>query len=135
MLLVSLLLSACSPEATTPVASAGAPAAKASAVRDIDVATLQADLAAGKVPVLVDVRTPDEYARGHVAGAKLIPVSELQARLAELESFKDKPVYLICQSGGRSAAAGKILAEKGFTAVNVAGGTGAWIAAGYPVEK
>lgn len=119
------------PPASAPVAApAGAPSA-AVAVRDIDVATLKAELDPARL--LVDVRTPAEFAGGHVPGAKNVPIDELDARLGELGAPGD-PVYVICQSGGRSARASASLAEKGYAAVNVTGGTGAWRAAGYPVE-
>lgn len=121
------------PAPTAGQSSSSAPSAPAP--REIDVATLKADLDAGRVPFLLDVRTPGEFGGGHVAGAVNIPVSDLQGRLAELEGARGKPVYVICQSGGRSAAAAKLLSGKGFETLNVSGGTGAWVAAGLPVEK
>jgi len=118
--------------AAAPVAAAAAAAPSApAAVRDIDVAALKAALE--RPVLLVDVRTPAEFASGHVPGAKNVPIDELDARLGELGAPGD-PVYVICQSGGRSARASASLAEKGYPAVNVTGGTGAWRAAGYPVE-
>lgn len=139
MLTLLVLLLACagepasaSPAPTPPAASA--PAAAPAAVRVVDVATLAADRDAGKVPVLVDVRTAEEYAAGHVPGAVNIPLDQLAARQAELEPHRAGEVYLICQSGGRSGRAANQLAAAGFRAVNVTGGTGAWKAAGYAVE-
>ncbi len=87
------------------------------------------------VPFLfIDVRTPAEYAEGHVQGAKLIPVQELEQRLAEVP--KEKRVYLYCRSGKRSAAAAKILVKSGFTNIeNIEGGIEAWRSAGYPVIR
>lgn len=120
------------PPASPPVAAEAAAAPSAPvAVRDIDVAALKAALE--RPVLLVDVRTPAEFAGGHVPGAKNVPIDELDARLGELGAPGD-PVYVICQSGGRSARASASLAEKGYPAVNVTGGTGAWRAAGYPVE-
>jgi rhodanese-related sulfurtransferase len=107
-------------------------AVEAAAVRDIDVATLKADSEAGSVPVLVDVRTVDEFAEGHVPGAVNIPMDQLSKRAGELDKSQD--VYLICRSGGRSARAAGQLAELGFSPVNVEGGTLAWIEAGHAVE-
>ncbi len=69
---------------------------------------------------LLDVRTPQEYAGGHIEGFRLIPVDELRERLRELEA--GKPVYVICQSGLRSYIACRILAGHGFEAYNFSGG-------------
>ena len=121
--------------AVEPAAAApAAPAAPAATVRNVDVATLKVDLDRGVVPLLVDVRSPEEYAAGHVTGAKNIPLGEVEARLAEFGAA-DKDVYVICQAGGRSAKASATLASKGYHPVNVEGGTGAWMSAGYPVAQ
>jgi rhodanese-related sulfurtransferase len=130
-----VLLIACasgvSPTPSTEVASAAAGAA-ASPVRDVEVAALKADLDRGAAPVLVDVRTPEEFGAGHVSEARNIPMDALEARIGELGA-PGTEVYVICQSGGRSAAASRTLAARGYRAVNVLGGTAAWRAAGYPV--
>jgi rhodanese-related sulfurtransferase len=134
----ALLLAACSSEPEQPqVAAEPKPAAEApaAAVRNIDAATLKADLDGKKVPVLVDVRTPEEFAAGHVPGAKNLPIQELAGRMSELDSYKSGDVYVICQVGGRSARASEQLATAGFKAVNVDGGTSAWEQAGLPIEK
>jgi len=83
---------------------------------------------------LIDVRTAAEYADGHLANAKLIPVQELPQRLAEID--KSKPVLLYCRSGHRSGNALKILQDKGYKdAKHIEGGIGAWQAAGLPVTR
>ena len=69
---------------------------------------------------LLDVRTPQEFRRGHVEGFQNIPVDELRERLGELEP--GRPVYVMCQSGLRSYIACRILAGHGFTAYNFSGG-------------
>lgn len=115
--------------AAVPAASAVAP----TPVRDIDVAALKADLDGGAVKLLVDVRTPDEFAGGHIPGAKNIPIGDLEARISELGAT-DTEVTVVCEVGGRSARAAATLAKRGFRAVNVLGGTSSWRAAGYPVE-
>ena len=69
---------------------------------------------------LLDTRTVDEYSRGHIDGFKNIPVDELRERLGEVE--RDKPVYVICQSGLRSYIACRILDGYGYEAYNFAGG-------------
>jgi len=84
--------------------------------------------------MLLDVRTPEEYAEGHIKGAKLIPIQRLPERLAEVPH--DKRVYVYCRSGARSARAAKLLAEHGYTNIeNIKGGIVAWRDAGYPVER
>jgi len=84
--------------------------------------------------MLLDVRTPEEYAEGHISGAKLIPIQVLAERMSEVPH--DKQVYVYCHSGGRSSRASKLLAENGFTNIeNVVGGIVAWKKSGYPVEK
>jgi rhodanese-related sulfurtransferase len=83
---------------------------------------------------LIDVRTPAEYAEGHLAKAKLIPLQELEERLAEID--KGKPILLYCRSGHRSWMALRILLDKGYTQTkDIEGGINAWTAAGLPVTK
>lgn len=81
--------------------------------------------------VVVDVREPGEYVTGHVPGATLVPMGQVQARLSELP--KDLPIYLICASGNRSLSAASYLTRVGYDARSVSGGTGAWTRAGHPV--
>jgi rhodanese-related sulfurtransferase len=84
--------------------------------------------------LLIDVRTPAEYAEEHLVKAKLVPLQELEERVAELQ--KGKPILLYCRSGHRSGMALKILQDKGFTqAKHIEGGINAWKAAGLPVTK
>ena len=81
-----------------------------------DVAGLPRD---GSV-TLLDARTPQEYAGGHIEGFRNIPVDELRERLGEIEP--GKPVYVICQSGLRSYIACRILAGHGYETCNFSGG-------------
>ena len=83
---------------------------------------------------LIDVRTPAEYAAGHVPGAKSIPLNTLMARGNEISN--DAEVFVICQMGGRSAQAIMFLSQQfGMNnLINSDGGTAGWIQAGYPVE-
>jgi rhodanese-related sulfurtransferase len=81
---------------------------------------------------LIDVRTTEEYADGHLANAKLIPLQELGRRLGEID--KKKPVLLYCRTGHRSGNALKLLVDKGYTeAKHLEGGIKAWQAAGFPI--
>ena len=97
----------------------------------IDIEALDARLQAG-APVF-DVRQPDEYEEVHVPGVRLVPLDEVPDRAGEFPS--DGEVYVICRSGARSARAVEFLRSRGVDAVNVAGGTLAWIEAGKPVER
>jgi rhodanese-related sulfurtransferase len=98
-------------------------------VPEIDVEELAARLDAGAV--LVDVRQPDEYEAGHVPTAHLVPLDVVSDRLDAFTS--DGEVLVICRSGARSRAACEFLIEEGVAAVNVAGGTLAWLASGRDV--
>lgn len=86
--------------------------------------------------VVVDVCQPDEFAAAHVAGAKNIPLADLEAKLAGTIKNKATPVILVCASGARSSKAVSIATKLGFErAQSLAGGMGAWREAGLPVEK
>ena len=98
-------------------------------VPEIDVAQL-ATLVEGGAFVL-DVRNPDEYDEAHVPGVTLIPLPEVPDRSGEVPT--DRPVYVICAAGGRSRKAAEFLRAGGIDAVNIAGGTMAWIEAGNEV--
>jgi rhodanese-related sulfurtransferase len=81
----------------------------------------------------IDVRSPEEYSSGHAARSVNLPLDTLPANLDRLE--KTEPVYLICETGGRSQKAAGILKENGFGNVfSVKGGTVAWREAGLPME-
>jgi phage shock protein E len=75
--------------------------------------------------LLLDVRTPEEFAEGHLAGAVNIPVDALPGRLAEVEP-KDRPVVVYCRSGARSKRARGLLLEHGWVKVENLGGMGNW---------
>lgn len=100
-------------------------------MQQVDVAALEQALASGAP--LIDVREADEFAQARVPGAILVPLSEFTARLDEIPSADT--VYVICAMGGRSAQATQYLNATGVNAVNVAGGTEAWIASGRRVES
>ena len=78
--------------------------------------------------VVLDVRTEEEFygPLGHIDGATLIPIDDLADRLNELDSVKDKTIYVVCRSGNRSNRGKDILNANDFTAVNIDGGMLAW---------
>jgi phage shock protein E len=73
---------------------------------------------------LVDVRTPEEFAGGHIEGAINIPIDDLEARASELK--KDGDLVLYCRSGARSERGKKLLLAAGFTKVHNLGGMSNW---------
>ncbi len=93
------------------------------------------EIAANKVQ-LVDVRTPKEYKAGHIQNAVNIHLydKDFEQRIDKLD--KNKPVYVYCKVGGRSAEAVEIIQAKGFKKiVELDGGIDAWAEAGKPVKK
>ncbi len=106
--------------------------------RSMSPAEVQAIIAQGRPMDLIDVRSGIEFASVHAVGARHVPLGSLDpaAVLATRNGGTDDPIYCICQSGVRSAAACQRFIDHGFTnVVNVSGGTGAWVAAGLPVER
>jgi adenylyltransferase/sulfurtransferase len=86
--------------------------------------------------VLIDVREPFEYAREHAPGALSIPLGHLAESLDRLPRDPDTEVLLICQAGGRSAAAAELLIESGRHRVfSIHGGTDAWRDQRLPLES
>lgn len=96
-----------------------------------EVATDEAIALVADGTVLIDVREQDEWDTVHAPDARLVPLSELQQRVAELP--EGSRFLVICHSGGRSARATAFLQGEGLDAVNVAGGMTAWQAFGGPV--
>ncbi|HEC40225.1 MAG TPA: hypothetical protein ENI29_18445 [bacterium] len=86
-------------------------------------------------PLLVDVRTPQEYYGGHIKNTKLFPLGELLSNTDVIENFKDKEIITICHSGSRSMMAAQILAQVGFKDIrNLSGGMILWTRKGFPVK-
>ena len=103
--------------------------------RPIEPAELASRIEAGDAPLVLDVRTPEEFEAGHIPGAVNVPIAELEARLAELERYRSEEVVVHCQSGRRAAAAEEILLEAGFTDVrDLSGHMAGWQQGGHPVE-
>ncbi len=81
---------------------------------------------------MLDVRQPEEWAQGHIDGAILIPLGELESRISEIPT--DRDVLIICRSGNRSTQARELLRSAGLTrTTSIMGGMNAWLAAGLPV--
>ncbi len=100
-------------------------------VPEIGVEELERRLAAGAM--LIDVREPDEYAQVRVPGGILVPLQTVPDRLADVPT--DGTFYVICAKGGRSREAAEFLITEGRDAVNVSGGTTAWVEAGLPTNS
>lgn len=120
-LLLALGLAACSP----------APDAR---VGSLSGAALMARIDAANAPLILDVRTPQEYAAGHIAGAVNIPHTEIEARIAELGDNRDREIVVHCKSGRRASAAEQLLIDAGYTRVlHLEGDLQDWEAQGRPV--
>ena len=103
-------------------------------IEQVTVAQLKEQIARGELQI-VDVRRPAEYVNGHVPHAFNAPLANLDKSLGPLPLEKDKLTAVICAGGYRSSAAASLLQKQGFSnLLNVSGGTGAWVQAGYPVE-
>jgi rhodanese-related sulfurtransferase len=100
-------------------------------IEEIDVDQLVQLLAQGAR--VVDVREPNEYVAGHVSGSVLVPLRTVPEHV---DAFRgDGPAYVICRSGARSYKACEYLAQQGVSAVNVRGGTLAWMDADLPLVE
>src|SRR2546423_13071532 len=81
---------------------------------------------------LLDVREPDEWAAGRIAGSQHIPLGELRDRIGEVP--KGRTILTVCRHGNRSEAAARGLRTQGYTALTLEGGGTAWQRAGLPLE-
>ncbi|MGE5225955.1 MAG: rhodanese-like domain-containing protein [Planctomycetaceae bacterium] len=100
--------------------------------------TITADEAQEKLggappPIVLDVRTPQEFRSGHIRGARSVPLPDLPAALDALP--RDRELVCVCASGSRSRRATSMLTRAGLYAVNLRGGMGAWTRAGLPVQR
>lgn len=101
------------------------------------VTTLEATQMINRQDALVlDVREQAEYAQAHILNARGLPLSQLEARIGDIEKFKDKPLIVYCATDNRSSSAAATLKKRGFSNVVVlSGGFAAWQQAGLPVQK
>ncbi len=101
----------------------------------VSLETARAETAAGRA-ILIDIREPQEHATGVAPGARLLPMRQLGARLAEIPLDPKKPVLLICNTQNRSSATLRALRERGYGHVRyVAGGMSEWARRGWPLVK
>lgn len=107
------------------------------AIKECAPAEMQPQLA-DAAPLLIDVREPEEFARGHVPGAVNIPRGMLEFAISGNPALQDlaRPVVVYCKTSGRAALSAAALQTMGFSNVtSIAGGFDAWQTAGYPVDK
>ena len=103
-------------------------------IEQVSVAQLKEQMANSDLQI-IDVRRSGEYVGGHVPSALNAPLASLDKSIGPLPLKKDKLTAVICAGGYRSSAAASLLQKEGFSKLlNVSGGTGAWVKAGYPVE-
>jgi rhodanese-related sulfurtransferase len=102
-------------------------------VPTISIQEVNEKLTDGKRPFLLDVRQPEEFRMGHIAGAKLIPLGDLDRRINEIP--RDREVVCICASGHRSVPAVSTLVAAGYNACSMKNGMIAWQMARLPVNK
>ncbi len=105
----------------------GITAENGSEIAELSAAAVHSMQVRGDDFLLLDVREPDEFKRARIEGSTLIPLGELEDRLAEIQEWKDRAVVVHCHHGGRSAKACKVLDHAGFIRVsNLTGGIEAW---------
>ena len=102
---------------------------------EVGAPALLAAIEARRAPLLLDVRSPEEFAGGHVPGARNIPIDELAARTQQLAAHREQPIVVYCETGRRAEAAYVALEAAGFSAVRrLTGHMAGWRAAELPVE-
>ncbi|MDE2118473.1 MAG: rhodanese-like domain-containing protein [Betaproteobacteria bacterium] len=96
-------------------------------VKDISSVELMQRIKAKRAGLILDVRSPQEYAEGHIPGAINIPYKQLGSRLAEIASHKNKEIVLYCRSGGCAGIAANTLRAEGFCKLlHLAGDMNGW---------
>ena len=134
VLLPLVTLSACATEA--PADTAAADSVKA-VVRDLSATEVHQMIQDNPEVLIIDVRTPVEYNApgGHMPGAQLKPLQEIQTWAPTLASYRDQQIILVCRSGNRSGQAMRYLQQQGFqNLVNMQGGMLDWTRKGFAVE-
>ena len=140
LLALAIGLTACAPQAPAPTATPAttitpeaSPAATQEAAeapkaeyRQLTAEQAKARMDSGDEVIILDVRTPEEYAQGHIPGAVLLPVSNITSDALELLPDKSAEILVYCRSGNRSRQAANALVDMGYTAVYDFGGIGSW---------
>lgn len=134
LLLIVLVASSCAKneeaedetEGVTTSESADDKASESASVNTIDADKAIEMMASGDPYVLVDVRTEEEYAEGHIEGALLLPLDQLETLAEEKLPDKDATILIYCRSGNRSAQASVLLVELGYTQIYDFGGIMDW---------
>ena len=99
-------------------------------------AQLAAQIKDGHAPLVLDVRTSEEFEAGHIPGAVNIPIDQLPSRLGELRVAKTDEIVVHCERGPRAAKAEALLEQSGYTGVvDLAGHMNGWREAGLPVAR
>ena len=126
--LLAVVFAACTTPADDP---------KQSAVpTSITAEELNEQIQRSQAPLILDVRTKTEYARGHIPGALNIPHNQLRNRLSEIDVAKTEEIVVHCYSGHRAKIAKKILIKAGYLYVrDLHGHMSGWKSGSYPIEK
>jgi rhodanese-related sulfurtransferase len=112
------------------------PAACADDVPTVTAPVLVTEMSSAHPPLVLDVRSPEEYAEGHLPQALNIPHTEIEAQLDRLETYRDRDIVVYCKSGRRAGIALDLLKARGFTRLrHLAGDFTAWTAERRPVEQ
>jgi len=102
----------------------------------ISAAALAQRIEAGTAPLILDVRSPEEYSAGHIPGSVNVPHDQLAERLAELDVSPSEEIVVHCQSGRRAGIAEGVLSDAGYTRVrDLDGHMSGWRQAGLPTEQ
>ncbi len=102
---------------------------------DISQGSLIEQMASYNAPIILDVRTPEEYAAGHISGAINIPHTVLPERINELSEYKNEQIVVHCQSGRRAGLAEGVLREGGYNKIlHLEGDMVAWRENNLPLE-
>lgn len=105
-------------------------------IETVDSATFKERISGASEVQLLDVRTAEEFAEGHLESAINIDVHAMDFTQKVSEQLdKNRSIYLYCRSGKRSMMAAKALEKKGYSIVNLKGGILGWLDAGYPISK
>ncbi len=136
LVLFTLIVAACAPVASVPadVAIAEPVQSEDLTALPLEIGVYQAADLRDKGAFILDVRENDEWIAGHIPGATLIPLGQLENRLNEVP--RDQSIVVVCRTGNRSAVGRDILLDAGFESVtSMYGGFVAWEKEGYEVEK